>query len=205
MAYANRSKFYFFISNSDDFFSCLISLAKMSSTFNKMCLIKMTGVDILVLFLILEEKLSALHCWVWCGVSFGLARYGLYYVLVCQKIKQFNPKGKQSWIFIAGIDVKAEIPILWPPDAKSWLTGKDPDAGKDRRQEKKGTTEDEMVGWHHQLNGHKFEQVSGDGKGQGSLACCSPVGHKELDMTKWLNSNKCSLYTCFVDSFIFLS
>ena len=98
----------------------------------------MTGVDILVLFLILEEKLSTLHCWVWCGVSFGLATYGLYYVWVCQKIKQINPKGNQLWIFIARTDAKAENPILWPPEAKNWLAGKDPDAGKVWRQKEKG-------------------------------------------------------------------
>ena len=86
-------------------------------------------------------------------------------------------KGNQSWIFIGGTD--AEAPILWLPDAKSWLIGKDLDAGKDWRQEEKGMTQDEMVGWHHRLNGHEFEQAPGDGEGQGSLACCSPWGRKE--------------------------
>ena len=75
----------------------------------------------------------------------------------------------------------AEVPILWPPDAKIRLIGKDPDAGKDWRQEEKGMIEDEMVGWHHQLNGHESEQTLGDGKGQRNLACCSPWGHEELD------------------------
>ena len=84
------------------------------------------------------------------------------------------PKGNQFWMFIGGTDTKAEVPILWPPDAKSWLIGKDPDAGKDWRQEEKGMTEDEMVGWHHWLNGHEFGQAPGDGEEQGSLACCSP-------------------------------
>ena len=88
--------------------------------------------------------------------------------------------------FIGRTDVEAETPILWPPDAKSCLIGKDPDSGKDCKQEK-GTTEDEMVGWHHRLDGHEFEQVPGVGDGQGSLACCSPWGHKELDMTERLN------------------
>ena len=77
--------------------------------------------------------------------------------------------------------------VLWPPDAKNWLIGKDPDAGKDWRQEEKGTTEDEMVGWHHWLNGHEFEQALGVGDGQGSLEYCTPWGRKELDTTKWLN------------------
>ena len=102
--------------------------------------------------------------------------------LDCKEIKSVNPKGNQSWILIARTDAKAETPILWPPDAKNWLSGKDPDAGKDWRQEK-GMTEDEMVGWHHRLNGHEFEQALGVGNGQGSLACCSPWGCKELDMT----------------------
>ena len=80
-------------------------------------------------------------------------------------------------------DAEAETPVLWPPDAKSWLTGKDPDAGKDWRWEEMGMAEDEMVGWHHRLDGHEFEQAPGDGDGQGSLACCSPWGHKGSDMT----------------------
>ena len=84
-------------------------------------------------------------------------------------------------------DAEVEAPILLPPDAKNWLIGKDPDAGKDWRQEEKQITEDKMVGWHHWLNGHEFEQALGDGDGQGSLACCSPWGCKELDTTEQLN------------------
>ena len=108
----------------------------------------------------------------------------------CKEIQLVHPKGIQSWIFIGRNDAESEVPILWPPDVKSWLIWKDPDAGKDWRQ-KKGTTEDEMVRWHHQLNGHEFEYTPGIGDGQGSLACCSPWGHKESDMTErlsWLNS-----------------
>ena len=82
------------------------------------------------------------------------------------KIKPVNPKGNQSWTFIGSTDAKAKVPILWPPDVKNWLTGKDPDSGKDRRQEKKGTTEEQMIGWHHWLNGHEFEQAPGDSEGQ---------------------------------------
>ena len=82
-------------------------------------------------------------------------------------------------------DTEAETPILWPLNAKSWLSGEDPDAVKDWKQEEKGMTEDEMIGWHHQLNGHESEQSLGDGERQGSLVCCNPWGHKESDMTDW--------------------
>ena len=88
------------------------------------------------------------------------------------EIKSVNPKGNQSWLFIGRTD--AETPILWPPDVKNWLTRKDPDAGKDWRRKEKGITEDEMVGWHHWLDRHEFEQAQGVGVGQGSQACCSP-------------------------------
>jgi len=100
-----------------------------------------------------------------------------------KEIKPVHPKGNQSWIFIGRTDAAAETPILWPPDAKNWLIGKHLDAGKDWRQEK-GMTEDEMVGWHHQLNGHEFERVLGGDEGQGSLVCCSPWGHKESNTTE---------------------
>ena len=96
--------------------------------------------------------------------------------LDCKEIKTVNPKGNQSWIFIGRIDVEAEVPTLWPPDVKSQLIGKDPDAGKDWGWEKKGVIGDEMVGWHHQLNGHESEQTLGDSEGQGSLVCSSPWG-----------------------------
>ena len=93
----------------------------------------------------------------------------------------------QSWVFIGRTDVEAETPIIWPPDAKSWLIWKDPDAGKDWGQEEKGTTEDEMVGWHHRLNGHGFGWTLGVGDGQGGLRCYSSRGRKESDMTEGLN------------------
>ena len=110
--------------------------------------------------------------------------------LDCKEIQPVHPKGNQSWVFIGRTDAEAEAPIFWPPDAKSWLIGKDPDAGKDWRQEEKGTIEDEVVGWHHRLKEHEFEQAPGDGEGQGSLVCCSPWDHKESDTTEWLNNNK---------------
>ena len=109
--------------------------------------------------------------------------------LDCMEIKPVNSKGNQSWIFLGRTDAEVVAPILWPPDAKNLLIGKDSDAGKDWRQEEKGMTEDEMVGWHHRLNGHAFEQALGYDKGQGSLACYIPWGHKELDTTEWLNKN----------------
>ena len=105
--------------------------------------------------------------------------------LACKEIQPVHPKGNHSWIFIGRTNV--ETPILWPPDVKKWLTGKDPDAGKDWRQEEKGTTEDEVVGWHYQLYGHEFEQALGVCDRQGSLVCCSPWGRKESDTIDWLN------------------
>ena len=109
--------------------------------------------------------------------------------LNCKEIQAVQPKGNQSWIFIGRTDAEAATPILWPPAGKNWLKGKDPDAGKDWKQEK-GTTEDEMVGWHHHLGGHDFELAVGIGDGQGSLMCCSPWGRKELDTTDWLYWNE---------------
>ena len=114
--------------------------------------------------------------------------------LDCKEIQLVNPKGNQFWIFIGGTDAEAEAPILWPPDVKSWLIGKDPYAGKDWGQEDKGTMEDEMVGWCHELNGLEFEKTPGDGERQGSLECCSSWSHKELDMTEWLNNHIILLY-----------
>ena len=113
----------------------------------------------------------------------------LSYLLECKEIQPVHPKGNQSWLFFGRTDTEAEIPILWPPNVKNWLIRKDPDVGKDWRQEEKGMTEDEMVGWHHWLNGHEFQQALGVGDGQGSLECCSPWGCKESDTTetKWLN------------------
>ena len=101
------------------------------------------------------------------------------------KVKPISPKSKQPWMFIGRTDAEAEAPILWPPHVKSRLIGKDPDAGKDWRQEEKGTTEDEIVGWHHWLNGCEFEQAPGDGDGQESLVCCSPWGHSQTWLSNW--------------------
>ena len=115
--------------------------------------------------------------------------------LDCKKIKPVSAQGNQSWIFIGKAQAEAEIPRLWPPDVeltywkRPWLIWKYPDAVKDWRQEEKRATEDEMVGWHHQLNGHEFEQAPGDGEGQGGLACYSPWSHKESDSSEGLNNN----------------
>ena len=117
----------------------------------------------------------------WGGI---IGRLGDIYTIDIQPV---HPKGDQPWVFTGRTDVEAETPILWPPDVKFWLIWKDPDAGKDWRWEEKGTTEDEMVRWHHWLNGHEFGWTLGVGDGQGGLACCSPWGHKESDTTEWLN------------------
>ena len=105
----------------------------------------------------------------------------------CKEIQQVHPKGDWSWVLIGGTDVEAETLILWPPNEKSWLIWKDPDAGKDWGQEEKGTTEDELVGWHHWLDGHGFRWTPGVSDGQGGLLCCGSWGHKESDMTERLN------------------
>ena len=106
--------------------------------------------------------------------------------LDCKEIQAVHRKGNQSWIFIGRTDAEVETPVLWPPDVKNWLIWKYPDSGKDWRQEK-GMTEDEMVGWHHWLSRHEFEQALWMGDGQRGLACCSPWGRKESDTTEWLN------------------
>ena len=129
---------------------------------------------------------SSGHVWMWeldYKESWALKNWCFWTVMLektpespldSKEIQPVNPKGNQSWIFIGKADAEAETPILWPPDAKNWLLRKDPDAGKGWRQEEKRTTEDEMVGWHHQLYGNEFEQALGVGDGQGSLACYNP-------------------------------
>ena len=116
------------------------------------------------------------------------------------RCKPVHPKGDQSWVFTGRTDAETETPILWPPHVKSWLIGKDPDSGRDWGQEEKGMTEDEMAGWHHQLDGHEFEWTPGDGDGEKGLVCCNSWGHKESDTTEQLNwTDRCKLdyYTLF--------
>ena len=125
-----------------------------------------------------ECRIDAFELWYWRTLESPLD---------CQEIQPVHPKVNQSWMSTGRTDAEAEALILWPPDAKNWLIWKDPDAGKDWGQVEKGTTEDEMVGWHHWLNRHEFEQTPGVGDGQGGLACCSPQGCKETHTTEWLN------------------
>ena len=136
-------------------------------------------------------ELDHKECWAlkkWCFQIVVLEK-NLESPLDSKEIKPVNPKGNQPWMFFGRTEAEAETPILRPSDVKSQLTGKDPDAGRDWGQEDKGATEDEMAGWHHQLNGHEFEQTPGDGEGQGSLARCSPWGSKMSDMTERLSNN----------------
>ena len=143
---------------------------------------------------------SSSHIWMWeldCEESWVPKNWCFWTVVLektlespldCKEIQPDHSKGNQFCIFIGRTDAEAEPPILWPPDVKNWLTGKDSDAGKDWRQEEKGTTEDEMIGWHHQLNGHEFEQALEVGDGQAGLACCSPWGCKESEWLNWLRA-----------------
>ena len=121
-----------------------------------------------------HQRIDAFKLWCWRRLESPLD---------CKEIKPVNPKGNQPWIFIGRTDAEAKAPILWPPNPKSPLFGKDFDAGKDWRQEEKGMTEDEIVEWHQQFNGHEFVRTPGDSGGQRSLVCCSPWGYKESDMT----------------------
>ena len=132
-----------------------------------------------------KESLVLKNWWFWTVV---LAKT-LESPLDCKEIQPVHPKTDQSWIFIGRTDAEAETPIIWPLDAKNWLTGKDPDAGKDWRQEEKGLIEDEMVGWHHWLSEHEFEQALGDCEGQGSLACYSGVTKSRTRLSDWKTSH----------------
>ena len=126
--------------------------------------------------------------------------------LHCKEILPVHSKGDKPWDFFGRNDAKAETPVLWPPHAKSWLIGKDSDAGRDWEQEEKGMTEDEMVGWHHQQDGRDFEWTPGDGDGQGGLACCNSWGLRELDTTEQLNwTEGSSIFIIFKETSILFS
>ena len=122
-----------------------------------------------------RQRIDAFELWYWRRL------------LDCKEIQPVHPKGDQPWVFTGGTDAEAEAPILWPPHAKSWLIGKDPDPGRDWGQEEKGMTEDEMAGWHHPLDGREFEWTPWVGDGQGGLVCCDSWGRKESDTTERLN------------------
>ena len=145
---------------------------------------------------------SSSHVWMWeLGHKEGwVLKNWCFWAVVLEKtlqspldskeIKPVNPKGDQSWVFIGRTDAEAETSILWPLDAKNWLIGKDPDAGENWGQEEKGMTEDEMIGWHHWLNGHEFEWSLGVGDGQGGLACCTPIAKSWTLPRDWTELNR---------------
>ena len=139
------------------------------------------------------------HVWMWeldYEESWALENWCFWTVVLektlespldCKEIQLVHSKGDQPWVSFGRNEAKAETPILWPPHVKSWLIGKDSDAGRDWGQEEKGTTEDEMAGWHHRLDGRESEWTPGVGDGQGGLACCDSWGRRESDTTEWLN------------------
>ena len=155
---------------------------------------------------------SSSHVWMWeldYEESWALKNWCFWTVVLektlespldCKEIQPVHFKGNQSWIFIGRTDAEGETPVLWPPDAKSWLIWKDPGAGKDWGQDEKGMTEDEMVGWHHRLSGHGFGWTQGVGDGHGGLVCCGSWSRKELDMTEHLNWTEEVKWSCSVVS-----
>ena len=139
-------------------------------------------------------ELDCEESWVlknWCFWTVVLEKT-LESLIDCKEIQPVHSKWDQSWVFFGRNDAKAETPVLWPPHAKIWLIGKDSDARRDWGQEEKGTTEDEMAGWHHRLNGCGFGWTPRVGDGQGGLACCDSWSHKESDTTEWLNWTECT-------------
>ena len=155
---------------------------------------------------------SSSHVWTWeldCEESWALKNWCCWTMMLektlespldCKEVQPAHSEGDQPWDFFGRNDAKAETPVLWPPHAKSWLTGKDPDAGRDWGQEEKGTKEGEMAGWHHRLDGCEFEWALGVGDGQGGLASCSSWDRKESDTTEQLNwILACEYTTVFAD------
>ena len=144
---------------------------------SKVCVVKLWFFSV-VMYGYESWTIKKAECWRIDAFELIVSEKTLESSLDCKEIKPVSPKGNQFWVFLRMTNAKAEAPILWPPDANSWLIRKDPVAGKDWRQEEKGTTEDEIVEWHHWLDGLEFGQALGVGNGQRSLACCSPWGHK---------------------------
>ena len=177
---------------------CLLLRRKTMTNLDNM--LKSRDITLLTKVRIVKARVfSGSHVWMWeldhkescelknlCFQTVVLEK-NLESPLDCKEIQPVHSKGDQSWVFIGRTDAGAETPILWPPDAKSWLFWKDPDAGRDWGQEEKGTTEDEMAGWHHWLDGHVFGKTPRVGDGQGGLECCNSWDRKELDMTERLN------------------
>ena len=183
---------------SDEIKRCLL-LGRKAMT-NLESVLKSRNITLLIkVHLVKAIVFSSSHVWMWeldYKDSWALKNWCFWTVVLektlespldCKEIQPVHPKGDQSWMFIGRTDAEAETPILWPPHTKSWLIGKDSDAGKDWGQEEKGATEDEMVGWHHWLDGHGFGWTLGAGDGQEALACCGSWGCKELDTTERLN------------------
>ena len=153
---------------------------------------------------------SSSHVWMWelnCEESWAPKNWCFWTVVLekilespldCKDIQPVLSEGDQPWDLFGRTDGKAETLVLWPPHSKSWLIGKDSDAGRDWGQEEKGTTEDEMAGWHHWLNGHESEWTPGVGDGQGGLACCDSWGRKESDMTEQLNWTELNWYLLYI-------
>ena len=151
---------------------------------------------------------SSSHVWMWeldCEEGWVLKNWCFWTVVLektlespldCKEIQPVHSEGDQPWDFFGGNDPEAETPVLWPPHVKSWLIGKDFDAGRDCGQEKKGTNEDQMAGWHHRLDGRESEWTPGIGDGQGGLVCCDSWSCKELDTTEWLNWTELQVSAC---------
>ena len=174
------------------------TLASLKKIYKEFSVLKSRGITLLTKICIVKAMVSPVvmySCESWVIMKAECQRidgFELWYWR-SKEIKLVNPEENQPWIFI-GLMLKLELQT-WPPDTRNWLTGKDPDAGKDWRWEEKGLTEDEMVGWHHWLSGHEFGWTLGDGDGQGSLACGSPWGNGDFDTNCWLENYRDKLYT----------
>ena len=186
MMYLSSPRLIYFINESHSYFTYLPIPLPSGNNLFVLNICESVSVYFFICFgLDFTYKLDHKEGWApknWCFWTVVLEKI-LENPLDSKKIKSVHPKGNQHWIFTGRTDAEADTLILWSPDVKSWLIGKDPDAVKDRGQEVKGAAEDEMVEWHHQLNGCEFKKTVGDTEGQGSLGCCNPWGHKDLEVT----------------------